>query len=643
RVFVTGSGPAAFLHETGRRSVLLGLAANLRETFTEWLSGRTDRETASLLTAMVLGDRSMLSDETENDFRRSGLSHLMAVSGLHVTLLFAWISKAARAPKGKAAVLRSLALLALYGWICAFSPSVVRGILMIVIRKAADLLHRRYDLLTAIGVSATLSALANPFSIVQTGFLLSYGAVLSLALVLPAIEAKTEAKLRLEMPFPKRVFWETARLTGASAAIAVGMAPLQLLLFQQFTPAALVLNVPAIALAGIVMPLGFLLFVYANVAGAGGFLSAVPLFVERVLLLVLRFFAKVGSFFTVRAGGVSTVFVALFTGLGMFFAGEWFRMNRERDRRRVKVALALTALIVTTLGILADDGIGGNALCFVDVGQGDCLHIHERALVRDGESGKRSFASVDFLIDGGGSATSDIGGSTILPYLLSQGVTHLDGVLATHLHTDHFKGLAEVCRETDVGGLIVFSGNRPREAELLEATGLDAERIVYVAAGDTVTLSPDVSLEILWPAEPEWADGTKTVLAHPERYEDENESSLIVRVRFKGLACLVTADIDSEGEAALLAADTDLAADVLKVAHHGSRFSSSGAFLRAVSPQAAVIQVGAYNSYGHPAPSTVEKLEAYGIMIYRNDRNGAVTVHPARNGFRVRTVRKDIA
>ncbi len=680
RIFVTGSGPAAYLRETGERHPLLGLAANMRETFAEWLAERSDRETASLLVAMVLGDRSLLADETETDFRRSGLSHLMAVSGLHVTLLFAWLSKTSRAPKGKAAVLRSLLLLAFYGWICSFSPSVMRGILMIAIRKAADLLHRRYDLLTAIGLSAVFSAVVNPLSIVQTGFVLSYGAVLSLALVLPAIEAKTEAKLRLEMPLPKRVFWETAELTGASAAITAGMTPLQLLLFQQLTPASVVLNVPAIALAGLVMPLGFALFVFANLRGLfsggagvsaasgassagtgfGRFLLSIPLFIECILIGLLRLLAKIGRFFSVRAGGVSTVFVALFTGLGLFFAGEWFRMNRLRDRRRVTVALILTIALTGTLGILADDGIGRNALVFVDVGQGDCLHIRERGFVRgsapDEENGVSGggarprglfFASVDFLIDGGGSAEANVGEETLVPYLLSQGVTRLDGVLATHLHTDHFKGLAEVCRAMDVGGLVVFSGNRPREAELCEMTGLDADRIVYVAAGDVIALSPDVSLEILWPAEPAWADDGRTVLRDPEAYEDENASSLVVRVRFKTLTCLMTADIGAEGEAALLAhaerTGTDLSADLLKVAHHGSRFSTTDAFLRAIRPTAAVIQVGAYNPYGHPAPSTVEKLGAFGIMVYRNDLRGAVIVRPEKNGFRVRTMRRDAA
>ena len=662
RIFVTGSGPAAYLAETGVRHPLRGLATTMRETFAEWLAERTDRETASLLVAMVLGDRSLLADETEADFRRSGLSHLMAVSGLHVTLLFAWISKASRAPKGRAAVIRSLLLLAFYGWICSFSPSVVRGILMIVIRKVADLLHRRYDMLTAIGLSAVLSAALNPFSVVQTGFVLSYGAVLALALVLPAIEAKTEAKLRLEMPLPKRIFWETAAVTGASVAITTGMLPLQLLLFQQFTPASLVLNVPAIALAGLVMPLGFALFVFANGAeavtrvlspsvvaspagrgtGFGRFLLSVPLFVERLLIGLLRLLAKIGRFFSVRAGGGSTVFVALFTGLGLFFCGEWFRMNRLRDKRRVAVALVLTIAITGSLGLLADDSIGRNALVFVDVGQGDCLHIHERGFVRDPETGRLSYTSVDFLIDGGGSTETNVGEGTLLPYLLSQGVTRLDGVLATHLHTDHFKGLAELCRETDVGGLILFDGNRTREAEVLATTGLDASQLVYVSAGDVVTLSPDVSLEILWPEEPAWADDAKTVPVDPAASEDENASSLVVRVRFRGVSCLMTADIDAEGEAALLSC-ADVKADILKVAHHGSRFSTTDAFLKAVSPRAAVIQVGANNAYGHPAPETVEKLAAFGIMVYRNDRQGAVTVTPRRNGFRVRTMRKDAA
>jgi len=693
RIAVTGSGPAAYLHETGRQYPLLGLAANLRETFTEWLEERTDRETASLLTAMVLGEKSMLSEETESDFRRSGLSHLMAVSGLHVTLLFAWISKASRAPKGKAAVIRSLVLLALYGWICAFSPSVVRGILMIVFRKAADLLHRRYDMLTAIGLSAVFSAVANPFSIVQAGFLLSYGAVLSLALVLPAIEAKTEAKLRLEMPLPKRAFWETAKLTGASLAIASGMLPLQLLLFRQLTPASIVLNVPAIALAGIVMPLGFLLFLFANLEtlvpfslfASGAFctaesvFTAVPLFFERFLTGILRLLARVGSFYTVRAAGISSSAAALLLGTGLFVSGEWFRMNRERNRKRTAIALLLTVLVTGAVGLLADDSIGRNALVFVDVGQGDCLHIHERAFVRSNGteraagreaenaafSGGRSgitFASVDFLIDGGGSANANLGEGTLLPYLLSQGVTHLDGVLATHLHTDHFKGLAELCREVDVGGLILFSGERMREAEVLEATGLPADRLCYVSAGDTVVLSPDVSLDILWPEEPVWADAAHTIPIDPAKYADENASSLVVRVNFRGVSCLMTADIGAEGEEALLAyaarigaeendgsggterlSGNILCADVLKVAHHGSRFSTTDVFLSAVSPKAAVIQVGAFNSYGHPAPATVEKLERSGIMVYRNDRQGAVIVRPLRNGFRVRTMRKDAA
>lgn len=656
RIAMTGEGPAAYLHKTGVRRPLLGLAANMRETFTERLLERTDRETAALLIAIVLGDTSLLEDETERAFRASGLSHLMAVSGLHVTLLFGWIAKTSRAPKGKKAIFRSFAFLLVYGWICSFSPSVTRGILMIVFRKTAELAHKRYDFKTAIGASAALSALFNPFRIVQTGFLLSYGAVLALALLLPPIEAAAEKRLRFTLPLPKRVLWETVKVLGASFAIAAGMAPLQLLLFQRLSPAALALNVPAIALSGIVMPLGFLLFLFANALEIiplpfvlFAAFERIALFLEGILLSLLRLLAEIGSFFSIQTGGVSPLFVALFFGCIFFFMGEWYRMNAARNRRKVAFALVWTILITATLGFLADDSIGPNALTFVDVGQGDCLHLHERGFVRE-DASKWAYASVDFLIDGGGNERTNVGEETLLPYLRSQGVTRLDGVLATHLHTDHFKGLAEICRVMDVGGLILFHGYREREAEILRETGLRKEQLTYVSAGDTIVLSPDLSLEILWPEK-----------GSAKEEENENAMSLVVRVAFRDLTCLMTADLDEEGEKALIASlekrreaarsmeeeneggaigiDAPLRADVLKIAHHGSRFSSSEAFLKEAMPKAAVIQVGK-NAYGHPSPATLEKLDAFGIMVYRNDTQGAVIVKPKKDGFRVRTMRR---
>ena len=637
-VRIIGSTEAAFIKETGKCWPLLGLPDRLRQRFSAWLEGHTDAETAALLVGMVLGDKSLLEEDLRQAFQDSGLSHLLAVSGLHVTLLSLWVSKLSRAPKGRPATLLGLGVLGFYGALCDFSPSVVRGITMIAFRKLGELHRKRYDFLTGALAAAALTAALNPYRALQAGFLLSYGAVLSLAVLLPPLQAWVEARKRVRQDLGMRILLGVLSAAGASLVIFLGMAPVTALFFHQVAPVSLLLNLPAMALAGVIMPLGFLLFLYCT-AGCPVMETAARLLLiaEELLLKALTALGRAGSGRPLVLEGPGIGFLMLWYGGLVLLFSEWGRMARKQPRKW-RAALALLLVLALLLPGVGTEGLGDAGLIFVDVGQGDCLHI-------------RTPGGKNFLIDGGGSANSDVGKELLKPYLLANGITRLSGVLVTHLHDDHYKGLVTLCRELPVGSLVLYEGNRSREAAVLQETGLGAEKLTYVSAGDRILLEEGIWLEILWPNAPDGGAtspksaaavslaGTAEANTESAVPADENASSLVVKVHYLGVTVLMTADLGFAGETALLQQGCDLAADILKVGHHGSAYSTGDAFLAAVAPKAALIQVGAGNSYGHPAPSVLEKLQDSGIMVYRNDLSGAVLVTVTQKGFRIRTVR----
>jgi competence protein ComEC len=219
----------------------------------------------------------------------------------------------------------------------------------------------------------------------------------------------------------------------------------------------------------------------------------------------------------------------------------------------------------------------------VDVGQGDCMHFRS--------------GSVDVMIDGGGSERYDVGSKTLKPYLLKNGCADLDLACATHLHTDHYLGLEQLSH--------VF---RIRKA------------VTKGRAGQVIKAGSSMYITVLWPENTRSGDIES---------EDENAVSMVFKVHINGFTVLVTGDISAEGEKMLLDRykDTDaLKCDVLKVPHHGSRYSSSPEFIRAADPKIALIGVGKNNIYGHPAPEVIRRYEKVGIKVCRTDLDGAIGI-----------------
>jgi len=258
----------------------------------------------------------------------------------------------------------------------------------------------------------------------------------------------------------------------------------------------------------------------------------------------------------------------------------------------------LLLCITTIAAAVLSDGFEGADAVFVDVGQGDCVHL-------------RNGAGMDLLFDGGGKEDYDVGRKIVRPYLLKNRVRTVDAAFVTHLDTDHFGGIVALCQEGMVDRLILYEGHRGELREIMEETGLPKERILFAGPGDVFRFE-EITVRCLGPL---------------GESGSENEQSLVLLAEAAGRRVLITGDIGEETEQKMAAVyeEGSMQTDVLQVPHHGSKYSSSDALIRAASPAAAVVQVGV-NRYGHPAQEVIDRYEQSGIAVYRNDLDGAVGI-----------------
>jgi competence protein ComEC len=272
-----------------------------------------------------------------------------------------------------------------------------------------------------------------------------------------------------------------------------------------------------------------------------------------------------------------------------------------------------------------DAGFDQANAVFVDVGQGDCLHIRT-------PSGK------NVLIDGGGKESFDVGKRVLKPYLLKNGVKKIDLAIVTHLDIDHYEGIRSLAADGFIESLGLYAGNRLIEKQIMKDTGLAQNHMIYLHQGDRIQVDSMVWLEILYPEQK-----SKQVYESEIQANDENPRSLVIRVHLGEYRILMTGDIDTyiEDEMMAVQQSSNLEAEILKIGHHGSKYSTSDIFLKTVNPNIAVFLTGK-NNYGHPHISILEKCREKGIMLYRTDENGAIGLFGLYNDQvpTLRTIRK---
>lgn len=530
-----------------------------------------------LIRGMLFGDTSKIEESLYEDFRRNGTAHVLAVSGLHVGMLYGLYRKLYKRWRRFELTAVFVLMLFIYGSAALWSVSVRRAVILVLLSLGAELLKRRYDLLTALSVAAMTAIGRNPWVIFGTGFQMSFLAVLSLAFLMPVLE---------------RHIGETPAVV---IAVQTGLLPYIAYTFNYVSVTGFFCNFPVVMLVSILVPAaaaGF--FIYL---AAGLMIPGMSLFLEGLCQAVAEMNTFFGSFRFLTSDIVSPPLWMIW-GFYLFtftFCSEHFFVSwRRRDSKSIVFTATVTIVVMLFSTAAGASPFDKADYIFVDVGQGDCLHIRT-------EEGK------NLLIDGGGKPSYNIGKQTLKPYLLKNRIARIDLAAATHLHMDHYLGLVQLADCYPVRNLITEgkAGWRFRLGEKEYKEHID----------------------ILWPEK-----------VNPDT-DDENLNSLIFKVRLREISVLVTGDITEEGERMLLKryeGTEILHADILKIAHHGSAYSTCDEFLEAVNPSVAVISVGK-NNYGHPSEKVIEKLQKKGIMVFRTDLCGAVGIINEKGRIRICT------
>lgn len=540
---------------------LEGRILEKRELFLKQL--QLPDQSEAMLRGILFGDTAMLDEEIYDAFRQNGTAHVLAVSGLHIGILYGIFRKLQSRRRSKGLLILFLLSLAVYGTAACWSVSVRRAVLLILLSLAGEQLQRRCDLLTSLSAAALAVMAANPYVIFGASFQMSFLAVASMAFFSPVLE---------------RV---CGRQLAPVLAVQLGLLPYMAYTFNYISLTALIGNFPVVFLVSLLVPAGMCGFLAAAAAGIS--MPLLPQLLHGLASMIIKanqFFCADG-FLSFDVVSPPLWMLALIYGLAFFCASEsCYICVHRREWKKTAAAGFLLAAVVTAAAFTGASPFDRAQIVLADVGQGDCLHFR----TKDGRS---------LLIDGGGSISYNVGKKVLKPYLLKNGFGSVDLAAATHLHADHYQGLGDLAACFPVKGLLTEG-----------------------KTGQRIEADDEAWAELIWPDQQD------------PKAEDENLNSLIFKVHWYGITVLVTGDISAEGEAMLLEKyrGTDkLRCDVLKIAHHGSAYSTSDAFLAAVQPKIALIGVGR-NNYGHPSEKVIEKLQKNGILIFRTDLDGAVGI-----------------
>jgi len=599
------------LSGTAMKEVLvLPLRRSIRRVFQSHLSGAP----LGLLQGILLGDKHRIPEEVASRFRHTGLAHALVISGLHVglvTVFFFTAFKLCRLPD-RAACIATVTVLVIYAFVTDLQAPVVRASIMAAVVLLGRAMERDGEIYNSLGVAVLVILLLWPQSLFSLSFQLSFGATLSIvALHRPLIEF-FPLKWRWEDGWAGK--WIVAPLCVTVAA-QIGTGPLIAYHFQQFAIISLVANLCVVPLLALVVSLGILAGLCGTVATA----IALP-FNACNYLVITSLIAIVDGFAAVPYASVQTPRPDPWF-LGLAAAAVVLGSHSRRHESAFKGLVFL--LLISLNAAVWYHAVRERPfeIAFLDIGQGDgslLVFPNGKTMLIDAGDRNRYF---------------DYGDRVVLPYLRRRGIRRVDVVVASHAHSDHLGSLASVLEQLEVGhyvdsGQLADSRTARRVRQLVDARGVRYHR---VASGDSLAGLGGVGALVLHPS-------TTFVDAAGESGSGLNNGSVVLRFDYQGTRVLFTGDVEHETDQAILAWGARVRSDLLKVAHHGSKTSSTPAFVAAVDPHIAVVSVGESNKFGHPAIEVMARYKKQATTVYRTDRCGAILATMAAGELSIATV-----
>lgn len=591
---------------------------------------------AGSLSAMVLGDKRGLDEEIKELYQENSISHLLSISGLHISLLGGAVFLFLRRLKVSFSfpLITSSIILIIYGAFTGFSVSTSRAIVMMSVLFISFVIGKSYDLPSGLALAALILIVMNHRVIYQSGFLLSFFAVIGIFYIMPELLYIFKVDIYHKRGIIKGLHLLLASIIS-SISILLATLPIVLNNFYEVSLTGILLNIIVIPLMSLVVITGLL----------GGFVALVSEILGSFLLGITHYILNLYTLFC-RLGDRLT-FLRLIIGkpdkwqivlyylilvIVFYFLALKRRENKLESLKNnlsegynTSKRIVVTGLMIFTSFLIIAYKPREFSINMLDIGQGDCF------VVNDGNNDI-------YISDCGSTTVQNVGKTRLLPFLKSKGWGKVDTIFISHMDKDHVNGVNDLlkCAEITIGRIIISASyksdklNCAELEELKERAKMRDIKLFYMKKGDEI-VGKDISFRCIYPT-------------GEEDIKDQNEASIVMRMDYKGLSMLFTGDIAGSTEEKIIeGSDEDiLDCDILKVCHHGSKNSSTDDFLKKVSPKLYLISCGLMNRYGHPHRDALSRMTEEGGRILRTDHMGGTQIKLADGKFIITKAGKNL-
>lgn len=628
---------------TNKINVASNIVNYVQNNIKENMFNILDEEQSALCVGILIGDREKISDITEDNFKKSNLTHMLAVSGSHITYIIVALTTILSKTNRKFSLIITILFLLFFTVLTGFTASVLRASIMGIITLLASILHRKSDTINNLGISSIIILIYNPYLLVDAGFLLSYAGTIGIILFSKKIsngisiivnkinpnllnkEQNNNSKIFFIKSIIEKIILYIISSLSVTLSANIVIIPIMAYMFSTISFTFWISNILAGPVMEVVTIFGFIVYFISIIFPIlAQFLGIALNLLLTVLLKIAEISSKIpGASIYIKTPSIYMCviyYLIIYILFNMQAIKQIIRkkaifrlyaIKAKKQRKNILVIVILFTILVNSIIYVTDKNI---KICFVDVGQGDCTLIQT--------SGRKNV-----LIDGGGSefGSFDVGESTLLPYLLDRGITKIDYMMISHFDSDHIGGLFYIMENLRVDNIIISkqgesSENLKKFIEILQSNNRGSKNktnIILVKKGDNIKIDNSSYFEILFPEE--------------ELINDNilNNNSIVAKFVSNNFKMLFTGDIEEIAEnrlCELYKSTNKLQADIIKVAHHGSKTSSTLNFLELVKPKIALIGVGENNNFGHPNDAVLKRIKDLGAHIYRTDQMGEISI-----------------
>ncbi len=588
-----------------------------------------------IIEAMTIGNQNAIPTEVRDNFNKTGTSHILSISGLHIGMVaattFFIISLILKSSEYlmlrfniiKLASAGAFLMILIYALIAGMSVTVVRSALMALVFLCALFLDKQKDIFNVLALTALIILVVSPEALFDISFQLSFMSVLAIIYIVPRFSSFSFSLLA-ELPlWRQKIIQHISLSILVCIAATLGTIPLIVFYFNRVSSITIIANLISVPLLGtiaLVFCMAFILCAFFSPIIAGFFIKIASFFVQ-ISVDVINYLASLSwSAFSFTKPSIAEIVIFY---LLIFFSLRFIdsrNINGIRKNFPDRYPLFLKFILITLIVFFLADVVylwskdkfsSELRVTAIDVGQGSAILV-------------RFPGGKNMLIDGGGFPDSsfDMGKLVIAPFLYHERISTIDTVVLTHPHPDHIQGLLYITENFNVRD--VWSTGQLSEDEIFQQwQKIIAQKKIkmnFLSAQSPTAKINGAQLNVLWPLQP------ISVNASDLSASDVNDDSLVLKIKYGNVSFLFPADITSSVESSLIKSKRDLHSDVLFVPHHGSFSSSSIDFIKKVSCRYAVISAGKANVFHHPHQRTLDRYKSFSVNLLRTDKNGAITL-----------------